>query len=278
MLDRDIAAFYGLGLEDSRLFIDGRPRLEFLRTLELLERLLPIPPSRVLDVGGGTGVYAIPLTGQGHEVRVVEPVESHVDHVRAHARERDLSGLTAVLGDARNLPVDDHSYDAVLLLGPLYHLTERSDRLRALGEAVRVTRPGGVVVAVGISRFASLIDGLKRQSLGHPAFRATVEADLADGQHRNPDVAAHPEFFTTAYFHLPGELREEAEGAGLTRTQLLAVEGPSWIVESIDDLDNQLFAARAVESEPSLMAATSHIMVAGIAPERPLTPRAGPTC
>jgi ubiquinone/menaquinone biosynthesis C-methylase UbiE len=278
VLDRDIAAFYELGLEDSRLFIDGRPRLEYLRTLELLERLLPAPPSRVLDVGGGTGVYAMSLTGQGHEVRVVEPSQAHVDHVRAYARDRDLHRLTAVVGDARTLPADDDSYDAVLLLGPLYHLTERDDRLRALGEAVRVTRPGGVVVAVGISRFASLIDGLKRQSLGDQIFRAIVEADLADGQHRNPDVEAHPEFFTTAYFHLPSELREEADTAGLSHTQLLAVEGPSWIVENIDDLDNQLFAARAVESEPSLMAATSHIMVAGIAPERPLTPLTGPTC
>jgi ubiquinone/menaquinone biosynthesis C-methylase UbiE len=234
--------------------------------MELLTRLLPAPPARVLDVGGGTGVYAVPLAKTGYEVRVVEPVESHVDQVREQARELDLNGLTAVLGDARDLSEVEDRHDAVLLLGPLYHLTERADRIRALSEAVRVARPGGVVIAVGISRFASLIDGLRRRILGDPLFRSIVERDLEDGQHRNPDVAGHPEFFTTAYFHLPSELRDEATTAGLTRTRMFAVEGPSWIVEDASDLDNQLFAARAVESESSLLAATSHFLVVGVSP------------
>lgn len=266
MVDPEIAAHYDLGLEQTRVVVGGQPRLEYLRTLELLTRLLPAPPSRVLDVGGGTGVYAVPLAEHGYEVRVVEPIESHVDLVRAHASERPLPGLSAVLGDARDLDEADNGYDAVLLLGPLYHLTERNDRVRALDEAVRVTRPGGVVIAVGISRFASLIDGLKRRALDDPLFRSIVEHDLVDGQHRNPDVTGRPELFTTAYFHLPSELEAEAITAGLTNTQMFAVEGPSWILESADDLDNQLFAARSVESEPSLMAATSHFMVVGNTP------------
>jgi len=207
-------------------------------------------------------------------VRVIEPVESHIDQVQAQAHEHGLGGLTAVVGDARELPEAEGSHDAVLLLGPLYHLTERADRVRAFTEAVRVARPGGAVIAVGISRFASLIDGLKRQTLDDPQFRSIVERDLADGQHRNPDVVAHPEFFTTAYFHLPSELEDEAITAGLTNTQMFAVEGPSWILENAGDLPNQLFAARAVESEPSLLAATSHFMVAGVTsdqsqPQRP---------
>ena len=267
MVDPDIAAHYELGLERSRLFLGGQPRLEYLRTLELLTRLIPEPPARVLDVGGGTGVYAVPLAEKGYEVRVVEPIESHVDHVRALASERGLRQLTAVRGDARDLPCVEGSYDAVLLLGPLYHLTEWNDRVRALGEAVRVARPGGVVIAVGISRFASLLDGLKRRNLDDPLFRSIVERDLVDEQHRNPDVVGRPELFTTAYFHLPSELEEEAVTAGLTNPQMFAIEGPSWILEHAGDLDNQLFAARAVESEPSLMAATSHFMVVGVAPE-----------
>lgn len=226
-------------------------------------RLLPAPPARVLDVGGGTGLYAVPLAEHSYVVRVIEPIDAHVALVRAHASERHLPHPSAALGDARDLHEAENGYDAVLLLGPLYHLTERNDRLRAFNEAVRVTRPGGVVIAVGISRFASLIDGLKRRTLGDPLFRSIVERDLVDGQHRNPDVIGRPELFTTAYFHLPSELEDEAHLAGLTNTQLFSIEGPSWILENQVDLDNQLFAARAVESEPSLMAATSHFMVVG---------------
>lgn len=266
MVDPDIAAHYELDLERSRLVVDGQPRLEYLRTLEMLSRLLPEPPARILDVGGGTGVYAVPLAEHGYEVRVVEPIEAHVELVRAHASERQLPHLSAVLGDARDLHEADNGYDAVLLLGPLYHLTERDDRVRALNEAVRVTRPGGVVIAVGISRFASLIDGLKRRTLDDPQFRSIVERDLVDGQPRNPDVTGRPELFTTAYFHLPSELEDEALNAGLTNTKMFAIEGPSWILEDLGDLDNQLFAARAMESEPSLMAATSHFMVVGNTP------------
>ena len=84
----------------------------------------------------------------------------------------------------------DTGYDAVLLLGPLYHLTDRDDRARAFAEAIRVAIPGGVVAAVGISRFASLIDGLKHGVLDDATFRKIVEGDLRDGQHRNPDVHA----------------------------------------------------------------------------------------
>lgn len=65
MVERDVAAHYELGFEDARLFNDGEPRLEFIRTLELLDRWLPSPPARVLDVGGGTGVYAGPLCRRG---------------------------------------------------------------------------------------------------------------------------------------------------------------------------------------------------------------------
>ncbi len=263
MVDPDIAAHYALGFESARLFVDGRPRLEYVRTLELLDRHLPSPPGRIVDVGGGTGVYAVPLVERGFEVHVVEPIERHVEQVVDTARRRNMRGLTSELGDARDLSGVTPGADAVLLLGPLYHLTEASDRVNALAEARRVVRPGGVVVAVGISRFASLLDGLKRRNLDDPIFRPIVQQDLESGQHRNPEVHTRPEYFTTAYFHRPDELRDEALNAGLVDVSLFAVEGPSWIVEDPADLDNQLFAARAVESEPTLIGATSHIMMIG---------------
>ena len=87
------------------------------------------------------------------------------------------------------------------------------------------------------------------------------DEDLRTGQHRNPDIEGRPVLFTTAYFHLPNELVDEALEAGLHDVELRPVEGAVWIVENIDDLPAQLHAARAVESEPSLMSATSHILV-----------------
>lgn len=87
----------------------------------------------------------------------------------------------------------------MLLLGPLYHLPDPDDRGRALSEAQRALRPGGVLLAAGISRFASTLDGLRHEMIADPVFDVIVEQELRDGVHRNPEPTEHPEWFTLAY-------------------------------------------------------------------------------
>jgi SAM-dependent methyltransferase len=169
------------------------------------------------------------------------------------------------VGDARTLERDDASADAALLMGPLYHLTERDDRIRALSEARRVLRPGGIVLAVGISRFASTMDGLCNGYFADPEFERIVEGDLRDGQHRNP--SGRPNYFTTTYFHLPGELGAEVETAGLRHEMTLPVEGPGWLIprayEDWGDAaqrEHILAAIRRIEREPSLLGVSAHLL------------------
>jgi SAM-dependent methyltransferase len=100
--------------------------------------------------------------------------------------------------------------DAVLELGPLYHLVERGERLAALREARRVLRPGGVVAAAIISRFASTADGLRFGLLDEPGFDEVVEGDLREGAHLVPEH--RPELFTTTHFHWPTSGRPEKGG------------------------------------------------------------------
>lgn len=262
MLDRTIADFYELGFEDDRLFINGAPRLEFVRTMEILQRFLPSPPARIIDIGGGTGIYAKELAQLGYEVHVIDPVERHID--AAVERLDGFVGSAAEIGDARSLDHKDETFDAALMLGPLYHLVETKDRALAWTEATRVVRCGGIVAGVGISRFASLLDGIKRGLIQDPTFGPIIEQDLATGQHRNSDVAGRPEFFTTAYFHHPTELKAEAEAAGLLDVNVLAVEGPGWLVESIESIDAQVRAVQMVEAEPALLGASSHLVAIGV--------------
>ena len=180
-----ILGYYAKGLEQDRLF-EGRCQLERVRTQELLTRHLPPPPAVVLDVGGGPGVYARWLANQGYEVHLIDPVPLHVEQAAATPERGDQPLASARVGDARRVEQPTMSVDAVLLMGPLYHLTERADRLQALREARRVVRPGGWLFAVGISRFTSLLDGLSAGFLDDPAFARIVEQDLRNGQHRNP--------------------------------------------------------------------------------------------
>ncbi len=256
-----IIEFYERGREEARL-TSGDGVLEYERTCLLLARHLPPPPARILDVGGGTGRYAAWLAGLGYEVTLVDPVPLHIE--QAKARAASGPSFEATVGDACALDCADSSFDAVIALGPFYHLPDRNDRLQAWRETVRVVRPGGIVVAAAISRLASLLDGAHR-GITDPAFWTIVERDLRDGQHLPTDDGR---YFTTAFFHTPEELRTEASDAGLIRASLFAIEGPLWL---LDDLDVRhasperwrvlMDAIERIESEASAMAASNHILL-----------------
>ena len=220
----------------------------------------------IADLGGGPGRYAIWLAERGYRVHLVDPIPLHIEQARAESIARSADAfVTAEVGDARALRLPDASADAVLLLGPLYHLPERSDRVRALSEARRVCRPGGVVLAAAISRFASTLDGLRGGYLEDPAFEAIAACDRESGRHSNP--TGHPAYFTTAYFHRSEELALECADAGLTHEATLAVEGPGWL---LGDLDARLAdeprrtvllrALEALESESTLLGVSAHLL------------------
>jgi SAM-dependent methyltransferase len=263
----EILDYYQRGDERDRL-ATGPGRLEFLRTWDVLTRTLPASPTSVLDVGGATGVYAGPLAEAGYRVEVVDPVPEHV------AESGRRPGVTASVGDARALPAKDSSVDAVLLLGPLYHLQDRADRVTAWREAARVVRPGGVVVAAMISRFASLLDGFRHDHFSDPRFGPLVERALVDGVHDN--VHGEPAWFTSAYFYHPDEIPAEVVDAGLAVERLVAVESPLWLVgRRLDEIlgsaertELMLDRLRRIESEPSLLGASSHLLAVARRPAR----------
>jgi ubiquinone/menaquinone biosynthesis C-methylase UbiE len=264
MIASEILEYYGGGNEEQRLTA-SIGRLERIRTSEIIERHLPPPPCRILDVGGGTGVYALPLARRGYQVHLLDPVPRHVDRARALSRASDAPLVSANLGDAQKLDVPDGAIDAVLLFGPLYHLTNRHDRLDALREARRVLVPGGLVFSAYISRFASACDGIRDGALRDATFAAIVEHDLTDGIHQNPTT--RPDWFTTAYFHRPEEIRFEIEEAGLLLDHLIAVEGPGWMNHDLDAwLDDDaarerlLHVLRRIETEPSVIGASAHLL------------------
>ena len=262
MLSRAITEYYERGAEQARLETAPSGQLEFLRTQILLERFLPAPPAAIVDVGGGAGIHAIPLAQRGYEVHLVDPVPLHVEQAAGHG----LAGT--VVADARSLPFENARFDAALLLGPLYHLQERADRVAALAEARRVVRPGGFVAAATISRFASTFDGVVKGFLDQEGFEAVVEQDLRDGRHENPE--GRPGWFTTAYFHLPEELPGEVGDAGLAPEGVFAIEGPGWGIPDLNERladpvrrERLLRAIERVETAPSLLGASAHLLAVG---------------
>jgi ubiquinone/menaquinone biosynthesis C-methylase UbiE len=222
----------------------------------------------LLDAGGGSGAYAGWLASLGYEVHLIDPVPKHVEQALSRSTRQQRPIASMRLGDARKLEQSDRSVNAVLLLGPLYHLTKREDRLACLKEAFRILRIGGVVFAAVISRFASLLDSLTHGFFDQPDFATILERDLRDGQHRNP--TGKPEYFTTAYFHRPDELVSELSTAGFRLQELTGIEGPGWLAKDFNRLwadpgerERLLQSVRKVEHEPALLGASSHIMAIG---------------
>src|SRR5829696_2962195 len=170
----------------------------------------------------------------------------------------------AEVGDARDLNLPDASVDAVLLLGPLYHLRDRTHRIKALCEAGRIVRPGGRVFAAVISRWAPRLEGVVAERLyeGHPNILALLpDVELTGNL---PRVA--PDGFS-GYTHRPAELVEEIAAAELALEDLVGVEGmPLAASDTRARLDDPaawqvvLDTARAIERVPELLGLSPHLI------------------
>lgn len=270
-LPPEIAAYYE-GKDEARRLLDSADgRLELIRTQEILRRHLPGRSLEVLDVGGGTGIHSAWLTHDGHHCIVLDAVSKHAQAARR-------SGLTSVVADARALPVAGNSFDAVLVMGPLYHLPRADERRQVLAEAVRVLRPGGLLVAAGIGRFASLFENAGLGTLVQPRVSAAVTDIMKTGELIKPPPGA----FTTAFFHTPSLLAAEMSKATAEGIRVYGVEGPAWgLLKAVEargstidgPQDDALFAsvlnaARLADFHPELLAAASHLLAVGTVPLR----------
>ena len=140
--DRYIIDFYNSYDEDSRL-VSKHGTIEFLTTMHYVEKYIR-PGSRVLEIGAGTGRYSHSLARRGYDVDAVELVEHNIEIFRKNTLPTEK--ITITQGNSLDLSAfPDNQYDITLLLGPLYHLYNKTDKRQALSEAIRVTKQGGVI-------------------------------------------------------------------------------------------------------------------------------------
>src|SRR4051812_14253525 len=211
---------YERGLEEPRLD-EALGSVEFVRTLEVANQVLPRPPAVVADIGGGPGRYTLELAGRGYTVVHRDLVPLHVEQLRT-ASTALADHVDTAVGDARDLDLDDDTADAVLLLGPLYHLVDRDQRMLALKEALRVARPGAPVLVSAISRWAPRLHGYLAERLyERTAFFPELVRVVEESGRLNDSV---PGWFT-AYCHRPEQLRDEVAEAGLVVEDLVGLEG-----------------------------------------------------
>jgi SAM-dependent methyltransferase len=154
-----IREFYEKYDEWSRI---ERCPIEFEINRRFISRYIK-PGDTVLDIGGGPGRYALELAQKGCEVTLLDLAPKHIDIAMEKAAEMNVQ-IRAVCGDARRADVlVSGQYDAVLLMGPLYHLPEEADRIKAVASALKLLKHGGVFFAAFISCFAGVWDAVARQ-------------------------------------------------------------------------------------------------------------------
>ncbi len=240
-----------------------RHRMEFAITKRALAQYLPPPPACILDCGGGPGRYAIYLSQLGYQVTLLDLSQGNLALAKLKAQEAGVEIADFIHGDALNLSQFSHGqFDAVLLLGPLYHLVLQRDRCQAVKEALRVLRPDGPLFTAFITLYAPIRDtiakGLLMDYVDHPA----VADNLLASQAAMPG-------FTDAWLAQPSEVRPWMESFGLETLALLAAEGLAAGHEKhLNALDEKAFDYWADTnyrfcSDPHLYGAADHLLYIG---------------
>jgi len=166
----DLKNYYENYDENNRL-LTRHGQVEFLTTMHYISKYLQ-PNSKILEIGTGTGRYAHALARQGYEVDAIELVEHNIEIFRQNTEANGK--VTITQGDARNLQgFVDNKYDITLLLGPMYHIADDSDKLKALSEAIRVTKPGGIVFVAYVMADPAILD--------HGFIKGNIHELLATG-------------------------------------------------------------------------------------------------
>jgi ubiquinone/menaquinone biosynthesis C-methylase UbiE len=264
-MDRNkIRDFYAMEMEAHRL--EQEPfKLEGIRTKEIIERYVKNRKLEILDVGGGAGYYSFWLQENGQNVTLVDLSPKNIELVKKYSEAAGVALKKFETGDAVSLNFPDAQFDLVLLLGPLYHLTDREERIKALSEAKRVLKPGGILLAAIISRYASLIDGFQRDLVKDDQFFKILLDDLNTGVHVNN--TNNPDFFTTAFFHTTNEIVSEMAESGLRFEKLIPVESFGWIAPNFSEKEKDpaymkklLEVIRMVEMNEDLLPISPHLI------------------
>ena len=264
-MDRNkIKEYYASEIEKNRLNLEIF-MLESIRTKEIISRYLVKNKMKIIDIGGGAGYYSFWLQEMGHQVTLVDLSPKNIELAKQHSLSTGIRLTSIQTGDATALDFKKEEFDLVLLCGPLYHLTDREDRLKALSEAKRVLKPKGVLLTAVISRYASLLDGFNRDLINDDKFQKMLIEDLRTGIHLNE--TENFEYFTAAYFHTPAEIKSEIIESKLKFDQLIAIESFGWCIDNMktkSEDQNYMNKLRKilnlVETNEDIMAVSPHIM------------------
>lgn len=232
----ELELYYNKFNEEKRL--DSRHgQVEFITSMKYIHKYLkqmeqekPKSEIKILDVGAATGSYSVPLAEEGYDVTAVELVKHNLARLKAKG-----SSVKAYQGNAMKLKrFGDDTFDAVLVFGPMYHLHEREEKIKALAEAKRVTRPGGIIfVAYIMNEYSVITYAVKEKHI-----KEGVEMGMLDENFHCTKTANELYSFVRTE-----DIASFNEEAGLKRMQVIAADGAAnYIRTYLNALDEEEFS------------------------------------
>jgi len=265
----DVTEVYSNSIQLTWTRTDRHHRVEGWVTTAMMDKYLPPAPDRIADIGGGNGRQAFALADQGYDVWLSDLTPALIADARIRDQERGGVLRSAEVADARELAWPDNHAGAALFNGPLYHLADRDDRIRAIAQAARVVRPGGVVLAqivvrAGAVRQAFALFGVGALQLDWDRFETT-------GTHRDDRL---PASYRSFYWSTPEDAVDELREGGLEVERLQGLDAP------VPDLQQRLESehdqhtvdawgslAMRLGARPEYYALSNHLMIIGRVPD-----------
>ena len=237
--------------EDKRL-TRRHGQVEYITSMKYIhEYLKDMDNPSILDVGAGTGRYSVALAEEGYDVTAVELVKYNLGILKSKG-----STVKAMQGNAMNLKkLDDESFDMTLVFGPMYHLYNHDDKLKALSEAKRVTKKGGIILVAYIMNEYSVITYCFKQN--------HIKECIENGKLTNDFHCISEAEDLYDYVRLE-DIERLNDDAGLERIKIISADGPSDYIRSVlNDMDEETFELfveyhLATCERPELLGACAH--------------------
>ena len=247
--------------EEDRFSTDNARKVEFLTSVKAIEEVLK-PKSNILDCAAGTGAYAFYLHDKGHCVTALDITPRHIEIINESKGNRDI---VASVNDARDLSAfDDGSFDVVLCMGPLYHLTELNDRIKCLNECKRVLKNGGVLISAYINRYFIIPQIISQD-------KKFIDSNVIEQLLENGSMSHDDEFcfWTDTYFSTPEEMESVYEEMSLNIIDHIATDGVSILkrdtVNSMNENEFEIWCNYHYSTcrEKSILGISNHGLIFG---------------
>jgi len=278
-IDKTVLAGYNAGIERNRLRT-GIGIIEFERTREILLEKLPKPPAVVYDIGGAYGEYSWWLASLGYEVHLFDLSETNIKMSEELAAEYPGAALKAAeVCDARAIPRNESTADAVLLMGPLYSITEYDERILAIRECRRLLKDDGVLFSAALTPFSVLVpritmyhvdDTRKGTELDDPRVISIIERALTDGCYINPERKI-ANGLGSSHLHTAKALREELRVGGFDTLSVHGVMGGAWLAPNLEDLladavtrEALMRTVRMLDTHEEIIGLSGHLLAVSV--------------